>query len=533
MRKIALCLAAILVAVQLQAQFKSIGEGPEFEEPEKGFSKIVLMKNGSTAFLHVTLKDGINVRIYDDKRKEKAVKHYEPQYGKLKGGNIDGAFEINGDLVVLISEVDGRTPILYRLIIDGKSGTVKKEEQIAELKRVSFGAGYAIHFGGVPMPDFCIRKDPNSDNYALCLFNSLEADRNKRIELVHYGSDHKEISRAFYNSPNDKYKYMQYIDMAVMGKERVSVLANAYNTAASGGKESELVIANVEAGSKSITLKELKAHANMVVTGGIMRYNYVTKKMVLLSTAKETAKSKSQVGFIATFDPLSLAVNDMADAYPNKANEKSLEIFGRKNPFNGMPQNLFINDDGSCTVVYEEIAQQVVSSSTHSHLNSTLGHIAVVVYSPQLKEVSTAFIPKSHKINDTKVDPFYHSVRDGAAQQLDFGNQFKSFAYLNGKGKKYILFNDIEKNGESSMNGKLTTIQGVSDCDGFYFDLKPTEIMPTRNFVFGATDSKRDHNFALFTISDYNRESNVYVTLKVEKQGRGKGVKVVWLQPGI
>ena len=37
-----------------QAQFKAIAQGPVFEEPENGFSKVLQMKDGSTLFFHGT-----------------------------------------------------------------------------------------------------------------------------------------------------------------------------------------------------------------------------------------------------------------------------------------------------------------------------------------------------------------------------------------------------------------------------------------------------------------------------------------------
>jgi hypothetical protein len=528
MKRIALLLlAACCCQFTATAQFKIIAQGQEFEEPESGFSKIVQFKDGSTVFFHITFKDGIDLRIYDAKHKEKVVKHIDPAYGKLKSGSIDGIFEINGDATMLISEVDGKIPVLYRLIVDGKTGNLKKEEKIGELKKLSMGQGYAMAFGGVPAPDFAVRKDPNSENYAVAMFNSFEADRNKRIEVIYYGSDHKEISRAYYASPENKYKYMQYIDMTVIGKEKVCVLAYAYNTASSGGKESELVLANVEAGSKEVTLHELNFLKDMIVTGGIARYNPVTKKVVLLAAAR-AGKKGGYAAFIANVDPVEHQLESVVPAYPTRANEKSIELFGKKHGFTGMPQNLFINNDGSYTVVFEEMT---VISSNRS-IETDLDNIAVAIYDTDGREVTSYLIPKRHRLMNVYLHSFYHSEREGSAQYLLQGNQFKSFAYLNGNTKSYLLFNDIEENGESVLKGKLTSIFGVSACDGFYFTVAGNEPMPTRQFVFGKPEGRRDHNFALFTISDYNRNTNVYVTLKLAKEGGKKGVQVVWMQPG-
>src|SRR5258708_39142667 len=158
---------------------------------------------------------------------------------------------------MMVSEADDRIPVLYRVIIDGTNGSILQDDKIAELKKVTMGQGYAMVFGRVPKPDFFVRKDPNSDYYGLILLNSFESDRNKRLEVVWYGPDNKEINRAFYLSPDDRYKYLNYLDMAVIGNQKISVLAYAYNTAASGGNRTKHMIATLDPAAKPLYLNEL------------------------------------------------------------------------------------------------------------------------------------------------------------------------------------------------------------------------------------------------------------------------------------
>jgi hypothetical protein len=146
------------------------------------------------------------------------------------------------------------------------------------------GKGYAMLFGKVPMPEFYVRKDPESDNYAIALFNSFANDRNERIELVHYNKDHKEISRAFYQSPNDEYKYLTFQDMTVMGDKEVVALAVGMNTRSSGGDQNgSLLTGTLTAGSKSLELSKLNYPGAAQIDGALVRYNKVTDEYILLS----------------------------------------------------------------------------------------------------------------------------------------------------------------------------------------------------------------------------------------------------------
>src|SRR4029079_9378749 len=123
-------------------------------------------------------------------------------------------------------------------------------------------------------------------------------DRNKRIEIVFYGSNNQEIGRAYYASPDNKYKFLEDIDMAVIGDQKVVVLAKEYNTNSSGGKENELVLASLDAGASAVTLDELKFTKNRIIDIGLVRYNPVTKKIILLAAERESKKSDKYSSFI-------------------------------------------------------------------------------------------------------------------------------------------------------------------------------------------------------------------------------------------
>lgn len=522
MKKTLLLFLSILTFNIANAQFKLIAEGPVFKEPEEGFAKILQMKNGNTMFICITVKDGINVVVYNPSHQQIAQTNIEPAYGKSDKGGIEAIFELNGNVVLMISKAVSRTPTLYRLIIDAQNGTLKDEQKIAELKKVSFFEGYAIGFGGVPLPDFFVRKDPNSDNYAVAMFNSFESERSKRIEIVSYGADNKETGRAFYTSPEEKYKYMRYVDMAVIGSEKVCVLSYAYNTRNSGGKESELIMANLDRGSTTVSLTELGFSKDLIVDYGITRYDPVVKSLILIALVKENKRDDGYTPILAFINPFEKKINRTNILTPpDRLNEYS------KKGFRGLPQNLFINDDGTFTVVSEEMVIRISKYSS----STVIGDIAVVNYTKTGEPSSNFLIRKSHILYSSGLAPFYLSHREGRAQTLAKGNQFKSFAYLDGKTKSYILFNDTERNNENQAGGSLVDVQGVSDCDGFYYTLTGPDAILKRDYVFGDPAGKHDHNLGLFSISDYDRKNNIYVTLELSKESGKKGVKVVWLQP--
>lgn len=517
----AIAVLFMLTSFSLQAQFKQIAAGPSFEEPPSGFPRLLLMKNGSVMFIRVAPKESIDIRIYNAAHKEIAVTSFEPSYGKLKAGQLQSVFEINGDAVIMVSEVDGKVPVLYRIIVDGTTGKMKKEEKIAELKKLTLGMGYAMAWGSVDMPDFYISKDPESDNYAVALFNTFESDRNKRIEIVLYGSDHKELSRAYYASPDEKYKYLEYISMTVMGSDRVSVLVNGYNNK----KDREVILASLEKGATEMKFHELGFPQDSVLESGMVRYNPHIKKLVVVAKMHERKSSKDAELCVAIIDPVKGKMEKRVNSgLSEEVYERAKEIFGKKYKYWGVPVNLYINNDGGFSVVYEESAiitnTSMNSGRSSSHVETY--NIVVSTYDKTAKLLKCYMIPKNYWIDN----PSSLSYAGG------FGNQYKKFAYVNGADKSYILINDTRRNIEKQeKNKEPIQIQGVGDCDAFYFPLSGSDPIPQRKYLFGESDDKKERNLAPFGVSVYDKANDVFIVLRLNKDGRDKSVNLIWLKP--
>ncbi|MES1216759.1 MAG: hypothetical protein ABUT20_14685 [Bacteroidota bacterium] len=502
-------------------QFKTLAEGPVFEEPQAGSVKILQLKNGNTAFLHI-INEKINVQIYNQSHQKTAEQSISTTVTK-KDFNPKAIFEINNDIVLIGTLYKGKDPMLYRWLIDENSGSLKEEQKI---DNIDWERPTILFGGGAPGASFQIRKDPESDYYAVIAINGSETDRNKRLELSWYGPDNKLIRKTYLPSPKDRYKFLEYLDMVVLNNKRVSVLISAYNTQSSGGKERAFVLANLSSTDSTVSEAVLPFAKDLVVNDAITRYNPITKKIIVVTAAKANQLTDEYTCYLACIEPETKHVDYSGIIYPVKANEKKMELFGEKHRFTGLPQNLYINNDGTFSVVYEEITQ---ISSTHL-TNTELGNIAISKYNATGKELSSCFIPKSQLLRSYSVSPFYLYYGEGSFTSLYLGNQYRFFSYLNGGEKSYILFNDIEENAEKAKKGKLTTIQSVKDCDGYYYNISGFQTLPERNYFFDKPDNKQN-NLALFDVSDYNKQTNTYVTLKLEQVGKDKGVKLVWLQP--
>ena len=553
MRKITLafllCFCFVPNAI-LKAQFKVIAKSPGFEEPEKGNAKIILMKNGNTAFLNITVKDGIFIKMYSPEHKVLFTRTLQHKFAKLKGLSVEACLETKNNITMLLSEYDDRTPTLHRIVISGNEGKIVSQETLATLKKLKIWDGYSVAFGGVPLPDFVVRRDPNSENYAVACFNSFASESDQRFELIHYNNMNEEISRSYLSSPEGQYKYIEIVDIAVMGDKEAIALLNGYNTRSSGGKETELLMAHFSKNEKQVKYESLLYEEELRAMGAIMKVNPRTQKIHVLLQATVTPGSRDANGkklrgnttyyalrhFI--HDPVTSTTTDGPDVEWGAINDAYKGLFGEKKNYSGVLQNMYMEDDGGYSIVLEGLEIITTQRGSSSSTEYVLGDLAVMRYSASGSLSQTLLVPKEHSLNSSILTggagasayPLYHYKRDFTAQALGGGNQYKSFAYLSGKDKSYVLMNDIERNQESMQKGKITKIRGLDECDGFYFPIGENTTQP-RQFIFGKPDGKKDHNLGLFTISDYDRERNMYATLVLERDGRDKSVRVVWLTP--
>ena len=530
-----LTICFVFTSFLAQAQLHKIAESTPFEEPEDGYGRILALKNGGNAYIHITDKDGIEVKLYDAAHTQTVSKTVKPDYGKLKAAGMEGAYEANNEIALFISEFDGRTPTLYRVRINETTGDLIELATVGTLKDVNLGQAFAMSYGDVPQPGFKVRQDAVSGSTSAILYNTFESDRTRRVELVQMNAEGAETGRAWLSSPEAKYKFTNVLDLAVAGNTTY-VLIYSYNTASSGGNESDLLLATVTGGK--VTYNSIGNSYKNHIESGLLRYNPVSSSLIFLTSELEKTKNSFLSSSSTRFYTLQFAIinpGNPEQMLPVQFSNGELAAKHQRifdNDYSPMPQGLYINTDGTFTVLLEMVAQKFAVSNSGSYPSgAVLGNAATITFSESGKEISNSLIPLSHtllpKMLSQKyrlVSPFYIAERENAAVVLSGGNQFKSFFYLNGKANNYVLENDVEENASLVKKGKLTNIKGVKDCDAWYYNLTTaTGDIPARHMLFNRSEPK-DHNLAILTMSSYDKERDLFTTLKLEN---GK-VRLAW-----
>lgn len=557
MKKVTLLFAAFLCmqAPKAIGQMSVVAESETFQEYESGQLKIVSLKNRETALLHFDAKS-IDWKMYNAEHKLKFEKKIDLNTSyKMKGGKIMGIFESgDGYITAIYSSYHHRVPSLHRLILDPASGTVRQDEVISTLKKVSFWDGYAMAFGGVPLPEFYMNLDESTGCYAVALYNTFESDRNKRIQVVHYNNNNKEIARAYYQSPKNKYKYLEFLDLTTIGTKEVMVSVIGRNTKVSGGDMAGmLLMGSLKQGAKTFDLQRVNYNSGKPskVKAALTRYNPHTGDVYLL-TLESAGRKKGVQQFRSQLSIINEDLNISSRMITTKKiQELATKHYKSENAFVAIPQNLMVNNDGSFSILFEE--QKIVTHTTYTtggvsisgraggqpgvnygskkRIECYINDVGVQHYDSDGNELNAYYIPKSHYLGSFIPKFMYRAKDQQSGVFLRQGFQFKSFAYVPVGTKGYVLFNDVEKNQEKIEKKRgVTSIKGVGNSEAFIFDLNGPSGMPVRQPMFPG-DHKAEQSLGLFNGSDYNaaqKMMTVVVTQPRKKDVRNN-TKVVWL----
>lgn len=543
MKNTLLIVFALLFGFTIVKAQPKIETSTSFDEPGDGWNKLIQMKNGNTLFFHFSKKEGVEVTVYDKSRnlistKEITSELWDPK--AMRGSEIEGLYEINGQAVIFLQQTFDRTPTLFRLVFDASTGELVKEKQMGTLPKYGVFAGYAMKYGGVDASDFYVEKDPNSDCYAVVYFNGFAHESGERIKVVHYSGMHKKISTAYYDSPEGKFKYLRFIGMTVDGNKSIHLCTYGFNTNSDeNGADSRVIVSKLDAGDSVFTNKMLDFTDDFRDTKAVMKYNKGTGMIELLTLTfvKSKRKTAYYLPLISYIDPATLFVTNSQVLTTNKASEYMQAHFDNTDGYNGLPEDMIINNDNTTTVLYEDqqqIERRDQRTGRVTSRSTILGNIGIAEIDNKGKEkegnailkkqFATGFFDPLYLANKHKGMWAYRS----AGLLRTNNNAFMSFDYVNTDKNRYIIFNDYSVNFERGDDvKKRKDVTTISEANTFYYRLHDGQF--DKDYLFGTPGSDKQSNFCSVESSDFNKETNTYATLLISRDGRNKEAKIAWV----
>lgn len=511
-----------------QKQDKSVG----FEEP-KGWSKVLQLRNNNTCVFEVTKKEGINVMMFDATRKKisSGKLNLTMVEDKIGQSTIGGIFDIAGDAVIFYQTYADKTPVMIRIIIDGKTGKLKSEEKVAEVNEMTRGDAYAIYFGDIDMPIVEVKKDPDSDYYALIRYNTMAPETKDRIEVLHYSPEHKIINKGNYTSPDNKFKFTKFLNAYVHKDEYVMLSTYAFNTKKSGGEEGRFYVSQLSKG-KAIGQKELSF--TEFYKGVRCEFTYNKTKGIINMILITDVKSKSNfTEFTISYqnvNPTTLQVDKPYTPDFTKVNEYWKNNLKEKGEFKGIVQGSFVDKSGNLIVLYQATTLKLGNGAGVA--GTFLGDVALMTLSPEGKTINSQMFRSN--IYSSGNHPMFNcsELRNGSKGIQGYDDpglaneQYFMMDMVATENSNYIFFNNTVENMELPDSENPRLVKAISATAAVMYTYKENAIK--KNYIFGTPKDKKDNEFCNFSSSDYNTTTKTYATLVTDP--KTKKTSLVWLK---
>jgi hypothetical protein len=502
-----------------------------FKEPD-GWTKLIQLRNNNTGLIEITTKEGANFTLYNPQHKiiSSGKLNLVKTNNNFRYAQIEGVYDISGDFCVFVVGTDPenkKVAVFFRIIIDGNTGKLKNEEVIDKLPEMTMGAAYGMLFGDTDVPTFYVEKDPESDYYAVVKYNTTAAETKDRIEISHYGPDHKIINKAKYNTPTDKYKFTKYLACYVHGADYILVGTSAFNTKKSGGEDMRYYVAQLNKGKTTFIQKELQYTAYDKSASAFFVYNK-PKDMINMILIINMAQVNQNI------NPTSLALDKPYNTDFTSVNNFYKNKMGNKKDFAPMLEGSFVDKNGNISFLYQQLVK--TSKSTGIGMPAMVescrfGDVALVTMSPDGKEVSSTAFPLNI-VRRGDHDPFcYNSARKGRKVNGGFtpvadNDWYYGIDFISTENGCYLFFNNRLDNMEKPDDKDAGAISGISGTTGVKYTYKGGKI--TKDYMFGKPESKKEATFINPGSSDYDASTKTYATLAIFP--KEKTAHVVWIK---
>ncbi|KAA2238639.1 hypothetical protein F0L74_20660 [Chitinophaga agrisoli] len=533
-RSVSLFILCIIAGFPIaMAQTPQVALSASFPEPSAdGWDKLVLLANGNTCYLHFDKSDGIQTALYNANRELLASDKISGKGWDTRDMNdteIDGVYEINGQVVIFLQQLIKYKPNLFRIVIDGNTGHWVQEDKIGELPTVLHRDAIALN--NLASHDFYVAKDPYSGHYAVAFFAGGELSRKEtpreRIKVLHFAPDHQLLNQAFYTLPDSTtYPYFSYLDMAVQGKNSVYLCTVAFNTKKMEDRpQSEVWVSALKAGQTEFTHQPMGYTANFGNAYADLQWSPVTQKLQLLLLAAPEAKAKPDERryFMNYLDAATCALLQQRPLQLDKI---------APGPYSGQPQLMTVQPNGITTLQLEQMQEFSQGKNVYNMLHTTLGDVGICSISPAGQEDSGYVVPKQQVANGG-FQPLYLQRKNRGAWV--FRNRvpalnttpYLSFDYIHTAHGDYTLFNDylqfLDRGGQFEDRKPLRYLT-EANIICYYHSGAQTE----RMFLFGKPETDKAY-YCMLGASDRKAGENKYATILITRTAAEKKAQIAWI----
>lgn len=206
---------------------------------------------------------------------------------------------------------------------------------------------------------------------------------------------------------------------------------------------------------------------------------------------------------------------------------------GYKEDYKGTPQRLYLNEDGSSTLLMESFSFFKQGNSQLNKLHTNLGDVGITLLDTSGRENATLAVSKYQVITGV-CEPFQLQRR--SKSEWVFRNKIAalntntwlSYDYIPVPGVSFVLFNDylqyLDTGGQDKVRKPLKFATDANFvCYRFYNGKME------RLFLFGMPEVTKGYA-CMMGAADYNAQTRVYATVLISRKGLEKKANIAWIR---
>ena len=538
-QRLFLLAGALFAGAFASAQAPLVTLGPAFDEPGDGWDKLMQLKNGNTIYLHFAKKEGLLVTVYNAQHELTVTDTVHAQQwnaADMESTEIDGIYEINGQPVIFLQQLVKYNPVLYRLVLDGQTGKLVREDKLGELPSVQHRSVYADN--NLASHDFFVEKDPGSDYYAVASFSGAAIQKNdsirERIEIRHFSPAHELINKGWYYLPDTSYSYFSYISMAVQGKEKVYLGTVGFNAKRKeGGAAPRVIFSMLSPDSATFAHQVLEYTTGFGNVGGYIQVAPAVLQVRMLLYVPSLQKDGGSGMVMNTFLEATGRLKEHKQLLFPELSQNAQQHLGYKEPFKGTPQRLLLNEDGSGTLLMENLSFFKQGNSQVNKLHTNLGDIGVALLDSIGRENTTYALSKYQVITGV-CEPFQLQRRHKS--EWVFRNKiaalntntYLSYDYIPAPDGTFIFFNDylqyLDTGGQDKVRKPL---KFAIDANFVCYRFQGGKM--EKLFLFGTPEVTKGYA-CMMGAADYNAQTRTYATVVISRNSLEKKANVAWIK---
>jgi len=484
------------------AQQKNVDITAPISIPQTGINKVLCLKNGNTMLFHFDIGKDIMVKVFDSTHREVAHQNVACRIADINDRYpailFKGLFELNNEAVLFIGEEHNNKHALVRLRFSGDDGSLKEESL----------AGESVSMNKPSR--FYVIQNSSENGYAILSSNDDRLFQNYKTYVTFYNNKHEKIKEVPLDVEEKKYDFVDIVSAAsqpngilislCFGKLMENGTSHG-NLSAPAIYDHHLAMYYIPKGSSTA----LAAGAHLTTDTYPFYANYTynpfakTMNLLLLSYMDITYQyglewlpGSVMKHILLKIDEASMGVTYKWMSY-TAVNDSLKKKTDSSAVFEGIPINMYTNDNGLTTVMSESVSRYTEPETrVRTNHYTYLRNIGITQFDDDGNEMWGAVSTNSYSYN-------------------------KNF---------YVIFNDNDKNFNNSIERPGDTVYGFNTTNACYYKMDRRKEI-TKHYLYG-TPGAGEYKTSFIEGADFDEQRGIYASLIQYKKNDDISLRMAW-----